>query len=409
MTSAPGPGDGARAWADGAAARFSLGGIRTAEFLALLYTPELAAAVEGLDAVVRDTPAVGTARRGRAGTGPRPAWAPRVFTDALPADLRHRLLVWTELVPARRHGIGRTLTPPDAAANDVYRVLHLHLREDGAPWEAGLLSLYLDMCLAHVVDVHSVLAVCERLTAGAPAEHLERLEEMGARRFGDRGDQGSGPPARGPEHVRLLRLLQRLDRSRTPKDVLPPGDLFGDLLSTARPDLWNGTGTADLLVHLLEPPSTRPSAAWRRRTAGHLAALPDAAATVLGILDLAPSLPEAGPRDRWDTSADHLRPHVQDILHGAVWCADLLPEEAREAAVPVLERTAVFTGTGPGGSRKVRAERAASAAVRVLAGWGGPHGARALARLGAVIEKETLRRVLAAAAASLPAASRGAP
>ncbi|MCK9870312.1 hypothetical protein MRI28_11785 [Nocardiopsis dassonvillei] len=99
----------------------------------------------------------------------------------------------------------------------------------------------------------------------------------------------------------------------------------------------------------------------------------------------------------------YLRPHVHDILTGMLWCVDLLPREQTTWAVQVLEPLAVFTGTGPGGSKQLRAERMATAAVRILDGRGGDQEKQALTRIRAEVTKKTLLKPIDTALAKINA------
>ncbi|MFY7065692.1 hypothetical protein ACOQFV_07505 [Nocardiopsis changdeensis] len=118
------------------------------------------------------------------------------------------------------------------------------------------------------------------------------------------------------------------------------------------------------------------------------------------MLTLIPALP-AAPAESGETHSPYLRPHVHDILTGMLWCVDLLPRESTPWAAQVLERLTVFTGTGPGGSKTLRSERMATAAVRVLGGRGGGQEKQALTRIRAEVTKKTLLKPIDTALAKI--------
>jgi hypothetical protein len=85
---------------------------------------------------------------------------------------------------------------------------------------------------------------------------------------------------------------------------------------------------------------------------------------------------------------------VHNIVNGLVWAVEELVSEEEIWSLPLLERVALFTGTGPGGSKLLRSERTASACVRVLAGRGTDDAVATLARVRARVKKKTLSKTI---------------
>ena len=66
-------------------------------------------------------------------------------------------------------------------------------------------------------------------------------------------------------------------------------------------------------------------------------------------------------REHHESSTAYFLIHVHNIVNGLVWAVREQASEDEAWSLPLLERIAVFTGTGPGGSKLLRSERTASA------------------------------------------------
>ena len=99
-------------------------------------------------------------------------------------------------------------------------------------------------------------------------------------------------------------------------------------------------------------------------------------------------------RGHHGSSTAHFLIHVHNIVNGLVWAVREQASEDDTWPLPLLERLAVFTGTGPGGSKLLRSERTASACVRVLAARVTDEAVATLARVRAKVKKKTLARVI---------------
>ncbi|WP_306367983.1 hypothetical protein [Nocardiopsis sp. CC223A] len=404
MTPTTAPTLQARAWATRIAAdhRFP---DTAPDILARLYVP-------GLPDVVADLHTEISANAEKAYRGPRlsslllEGRGPRTVTDPLDADLRWRALIWSLLITGQRsayHANDDRLLKSD----HLYAAVADHLITTGEPWDRTQVELLLDATLLGLIPLYDCLQICEGAADTALEPHRERIRALRTliyNRFARPVYRAN--PVIGALQIRALHLLLRLGDPRPMDELFVPGDVFGDVLREHHPALHATPGLADLFVHLLTPTGTRPTKAWRRRTTLFLNALDDPASTVRAVLALVPALP-AAPAEKGETHSPYLRPHVHDILTGMVWCADLLPREQTPWVVQVLEPLAVFAGTGLGGSKQLRAERMATAAVRILGGRGTAQDRDALVRIRAEVTKKTLLKTIDSALATSPATTRG--
>ncbi|WP_152486227.1 DUF4132 domain-containing protein [Nocardiopsis lucentensis] len=359
---------------------------RAEEFLARLHEPGLDTAVRDLDTVVRETAA---SLYGGYHDSPLPEdHGPRTVTDRLTSDLSRRLTVWCLLLS--HHDRSRAARDMDLyqAAVLYERTAHHLLRRTA--WEGDTLALLLDTVLLDLVEAPVPVAACEEADEEVSRACLDRLRELRARMHGDMVRESAQIAHMWEWHVRTLRLLLRLGDTRSMADLFAEGDLFGDLLRTRHPDLFTRQGLADLFVHCLVPPGRRPTRAWRRATERRLADVPRAPEAIRDLLDLVPTIPDS---EGWG-GPGHFQEHAHDILTGMVWCAEILPEESTPWAIPVLERLARFTGTGPGTSKQLRSERMASAAVRIIAERGDDRAVAALGRIRGKVRKKTLLKTI---------------
>ena len=120
-----------------------------------------------------------------------------------------------------------------------------------------------------------------------------------------------------------------------------------------------------------------------------MAALPDAQDVVRRLVEAVSRTPRA-ERGHHGSSTAYFLIHVHNIVNGLVWAVREQASEDDTWSLPLLERLAVFTGTGPGGSKLLRSERTASACVRVLAARGTDEAVATLARVRAKVKKKTL-------------------
>ncbi|SHJ63788.1 hypothetical protein SAMN05421803_1083 [Nocardiopsis flavescens] len=395
----------ARAWASRTAAEHGFPD-RAEDILARLHLPGLPEAVTDLHTRVRENAE-------KSYRGPRLApllpegRGPRAVTDPMDADLLGNMHLWCLLVTGQRSAYYAGELPL-LKSDRLYGSLADHLLGASGPWNEARTALLLDATLLGLIPLRSCLRICEALDDAVLEPHLERVRALRtlaytrAARYRTRAN-----PVMDALQIRALALLLRLGDPRPMGEVFPAGDLFGDLLRDEHPGLYATPGLADLFVHLLTPPGTHPGKKWRLRTTGLLNALEDPAATVRALLTLVPGLPGA-PAESGEAQSPYLRPHVHDILNGVVRCVDLLPEASVPWAVQTLEPVAVFTGTGPGGSKLLRAERMATAVVKVLGLRGGEPERDALIRIRAQVTKKTLLRSIDGAIAQI-AAPAGAP
>lgn len=389
----------ARAWASRAVAEYGIRD-RAQDILARLYVPGLPEVAAALHTEI--TASADAARRGpRNAPLPPPGPGIRAITDTLDPELRWSVLLWCRLVAGYRTIY--SADEPQSMPHSLYRSLAGHLKDEAGDWDAARMGLVLEAASQYLLPLEHVLRMCRDAPDAALLPHLELLRVLYVQ-SGDRYALGwtRANPTLDELSTRTAQLLLRLGAPLPLDELFVPGDVFGDVLRHEHPDLCATPGLAGLVAGLLTPPGTHPSKAWRRRTAALLDALEDPGSTVREVLALVPALP-AAPAEKGEAHSPYLRPHVHDILTGMVWCVDLLPRESTPWAALVLERLTVFTGTGPGGSRMLRSERMATAAVRILSRRGGEHERDALTRIRAQVAKKTLLRTIDTALAQTPA------
>ncbi len=269
-------------------------------------------------------------------------------------------------------------------------------------WTAHDLSFLLRCLTEHDDTYYAEAAHRTALTACEPVDdavlrqceqHVRTLH----RRHG--GAEHQGYAAHRRIGARLDRLVERLDgvptgaRERFGADV-------GPLLAAEIPDTMDSPDLAELLALCAQIRTVRPNRRWRDRAAALLAERPSLPGEVRAVLEQVPRL------------ADVLHAHLDDfgftaetpvlLLRGLLWSTAGLPPEQAEWVAPLLGDIACHAGTGPGGSKVVRAERLAVTALDVLGVRGDAAAVAALTRAVATVRKKT---VLAAARRALDAAA----
>ncbi|SIO85559.1 DUF4132 domain-containing protein [Nocardiopsis sp. JB363] len=374
--------------------------VQVEDALGRLYAPGLPDLIEEYDHIVRacapphaGVPGVGW--DGYEGISTMRAGTPvRALIDRCDDELKPRLALW--LAINARH-------PRHAEVDEQDRHLRyfsrIHCRavatlfRAALPWDSALLSLLMHAEARGVVGKDSHIHVCEQVADPVLAPCVEQLEEHRVR-CQERGEElfHYGPDDPWP-HARGLLLLLRLGAPLALDHVLPEGDLFGDLLREREPSLAAHPGLAELFVHLLLPPGPRPTREWREGLQRRLAALPEAEDVVRRLVEVVLRTPRV-EREHHESSTAYFPIHVHNIVNGLVWAVREQASEDEAWSLPLLERIAVFTGTGSGGSKLLRSERTASTCVRVLAARGTDEAVAALARIRAKVKKKTLARVI---------------
>ncbi|WP_017597339.1 DUF4132 domain-containing protein [Nocardiopsis lucentensis] len=365
------------------------------EVLGRLYAPGLPELIEECDRVVQahvsdwvtNSPDQGFERKDSI-TTLRPGTPLREVIDRCDAALRVRLAFWSMLNDChRRH----TEVDERHLQNVYFSATHQRtastLSRMALPWDSALLSLLLYAEAHGVTHQHAPIDVCERVEDDVLAPCTEQLEEYRAR-CQERGDRLFGFKADHLHpHGRALLLLLRLGSPLAVDHVLLEGDQFGDLLREREPSLVTHPGLAELFVHFLVSPSARPTREWCEGLRRRLAALPDAQDVLRRLVEVVPRTPP-------DPGVTYFMFHVHNIVNGLAWAVEELASEDDTWPLPLLERLAVFTGTGPGGSKQLRSERTALACVRVLAARGTDEAVAVLARIRARVKKKTLLKAI---------------
>ncbi|MEV2278783.1 DUF4132 domain-containing protein [Nocardiopsis sp. NPDC049922] len=364
------------------------------EVLGRLYSPGLPELVEECDRIAHaHAPDQGWEGYGRISMFER-GTPLRELVDRCDGGLKVRLVLWfmlnaehprhTEVDGRGRHG---------EYFSRIHRHAGLSLSSMKLPWDSPLLSLLLHAEAHGLTDRHVHVDVCERVEDDVLVPCVEQLNEYRAR-CQERGDTlfGYEPDELHP-HARWLLLLLRLGAPLAVEHLLPEGDLFGDRLREREPSLAACPGLAELFVYLLVPPGSRPSREWREGLRHRLAALPDAENVLSRLVETVLRTPRA-EEGHYGSSSAYFLMHVHNIVNGLVWAVQESSSEDDTWTLPLLERLAVFTGTGPGGSKLLRSERSASACVRILAARGTDEAVAALARIRARVKKKTLLRVI---------------
>lgn len=269
-------------------------------------------------------------------------------------------------------------------------------------WTAHDLSFLL-RCLTEHDDTYyaeaahrTALTACEQVDDAVLRQCEQHVRTL-HRRHG--GAEHQGYAAHRRIGARLDRLVERLDgvptgaRERFGADV-------GPLLAAEIPDTMDSPDLAELLALCAQIRTVRPNRRWRDRAAALLAERPSLPGEVRAVLEQVPRL------------ADVLHAHLDDfgftaetpvlLLRGLLWSTAGLPPEQAEWVAPLLGDIACHAGTGPGGSKVVRAERLAVTALDVLGVRGDAAAVAALTRAVATVRKKT---VLAAARRALDAAA----
>lgn len=352
------------------------------EFLSRLYAPGLPELVEECDRVVhahgRRGPVEHQVSTLRQGT------PLRVLIDRCDDDSKLRLLLWFLLssrTPRRTEDSGRDGGQARCFPSIRDEALATMFRRK-LPWESGLASLLMYAEARGLIHRHVHIDICERMEDHVLAPCVGQLHEYRAR-CQERGEElFTYEPDKPRPHARGLLLLSRLGAPLAFEHLLPEGDPFGDLLRGSEPSLVTHPGLVDLLVHLLTMPGARPAHQWCEGVRNRLAAIPEAEDVVRRVV-------EAVLR-----TSGYFPLHVHNIVNGLPWVVRELACEHETWSLPLLERVAVFTGTGPGGSKLLRSERTASACVRVLAERGTDEAVAGLARIRARLKKKTLLKVI---------------
>lgn len=380
----------AHAWASRIVAEHDIPD-RAQDILARLYMPGLPEVAAALHTeITTSTDAACQSARTALLAPPGPNI--RAITDTLGPDLRWSTLLWCRLVAG--YQTIYFADDPQGLTHSLYRNLAGHLKDEAGDWDSTRMGIVLDAASQYLLPLEHVVQMCQDAPETALRSHLERLRGLHAQ-AGDHYAVGwtRANPTLSEPQIQMAQLLLHLGAPLPLAELFAPGDVFGDVLRHNHPGLCATPGLAGLVAGLLTPPGTRPSQTWRRRTTGLLDALENPASTVREVLTLVPALP-AAPAESGETHSPYLRPHVQDILTGMLWCVDLLPRESTPWAVQVLEPLTVFTGTGPGGSKTLRSERMATAAVRILNGRGDTHARGALVRIRTEVTKKTLLKTI---------------
>lgn len=319
----------------------------------------------------------------------------REVVDRHDGGLRTRLLLWFMLNAVHPRPAA---VDPKGYPSQYFSRFHGHgvrtLTEEDPHWDAPTLSLLL-FAEAHGLvgeDIH--MDVCEQVAddvLGPCVRQLQkyraRCQEQGMHLFGFEHNRPDTPG-------RTLLLLLRLGAHLEAGYVLPEGDPFGDALRALEPGLADHPGLAELFVFLLIPPGARPAPDWREALRTRLAALSDAQDTVRRLIEVVLRTPRAEARHHYAGGRAYFPLHVHNIVNGLVWAVEELAAEPDTWSSPLLERLAVFTGTGPGGSKVLRSERTALACVRVLVARGTDEEVAALARIRARVKKKTLLKMV---------------
>ncbi|WP_017570380.1 DUF4132 domain-containing protein [Nocardiopsis halotolerans] len=386
-------GRGSRAYRDTVPARVE-------EVLGRLYAPGLPELIEECVRVVHTHapphPGIpGQGWNGDRGISTLSVGTPlRDLIDRCDDDLKPRLMLWF-LVNAHY--------PRPIEVDEYDRYLHyfsrIHQRAAftlsrmALPWDSALLSLLLHADAQRLTWSDSHLHVCERVEDHVLAPCVRQLQEYRAR-CQERGRElFRYEPDELQPHTRVLLLLLRLGAPLAVEHLLPEGDPFGDLLREREPSLAAHPGLAELFVYFLVPPGSRPKREWRDGLRRRLAAIPDTEDVLRRVVEVVLRTPRA-EEGHYGSSTAYFLIHVHNIVNGLVWAVRELASEDDTWSLPLLERVALFTGTGPNGSKLLRSERTASACVRILAERGTDEAVAALARVRAKVRKKTLSRVV---------------
>ncbi|NYH55770.1 hypothetical protein HNR06_005359 [Nocardiopsis arvandica] len=364
------------------------------EVLGHLYAPGLPEVIEECDQLMRaHTPDRGW--RGYARISALDTGTPlRALIDRCDDDLKPRLAIWF-LINAQhpRHAEVDERGRHGEYFSHVHHRTAFTLSRMALPWDSALLSLLLHADAQWLTRSHAHLHVCERVEDHVLAPCVRQLQEYRAH-CQERGEElFRREPDEPYPHARVLLLLLRLGAPLAVEHLLPEGDLFGDLLREREPSLAAHPGLAELFVHFLVPPGARPAREWRDGLRRRLAAIPDAENVLRRVVEVVLRTPRV-ERRRGSAHTAYFLIHVHNIVNGLVWAVQEQASEDDTWSPPLLERVAVFTGTGPNGSKLLRSERTASACVRVLAARGTDEAVATLARIRAKVKKKTLSRVI---------------
>lgn len=374
--------------------------VQMEDVLGRLYAPGLPNLIEEYDRVVRacapphaGVPGVGW--DGYKGISTMRKGTPlRDLIDRCDDDLKPRLALWLAINAEHpRH------TEIDEQDRHLHYFSRVHRRaaftlfDAALPWDSALLSLLIHAEARGLVVTDAHIYICDRVEDSVLAPCVEQLQEYRSR-CQDRGEKLFRYEPDDPcPHARGLLLLLRLGAPLAVEHLLPEGDLFGDLLREREPALAAHPGLAELFVHFLVPPGARPDREWREGLRCRLAALPDAEDVVRRLIEVVLRTPRA-EKGHYGASTAHFLIHVHNIVNGLAWAVAELSSEGDTWSLPLLERLAVFSGTGPGGSKLLRSERTASACVRILTARGTDEEVAVLARIRAKVKKKTLSKVI---------------
>jgi hypothetical protein len=314
--------------------------------------------------------------------------------DRCDADLRVRLAIWFML--NSRHPRHTEVDKRQLQREYFSRLNHraaFSVSRMTLPWDSALYSLLMHAEAHGLTHEHEHIHVCDLVADDVLAPCLAQLMEYRAR-CQERGETLFGYEPDDPHpHARGLLLLLQLGAPLAVEHLLPEGDLFGDQLREREPSLITRPGLAELFVYFLVPPGARPTGEWREGLQRRLAALPDAEDVLPRLVETVLRTPRA-EEGHYGSSTAYFLIHVHNIVNGLAWAVEETASEDDTWSLPLLERFAVFTGTGPGGSKLLRSERTASACVRVLAARGTDEAVAALARIRARVKKKTLLKVI---------------
>ncbi|MFC7329946.1 DUF4132 domain-containing protein [Marinactinospora rubrisoli] len=196
-------------------------------------------------------------------------------------------------------------------------------------------------------------------------------------------------------HARVEALIGRLaGGAETAERLFGEDDAFGALLRREAPEALRTPGLGALLQRCGTLSGTRPTKAWRTQVQAVLRDHPDVLAGARAVLAQIPKLPDSAIYVEHEYVSD-ITPHIgsentQLMLRGLLWSLDVAPHAETPWAPALLADVARFTGTGRGGSKVLRGERLATAAIAVLGARGDEAAVAGLARVQAKVVKKTV-------------------
>ncbi|RCV58171.1 DUF4132 domain-containing protein [Marinitenerispora sediminis] len=276
-----------------------------------------------------------------------------------------------------------------------HRAVLAAMARRGLPWTGAQLRAMLRMAEGqgrydyHTAELAKLpIAACERADDVLLAECVAELRALHA-------VLGRSAYADGRRlHARAEALLGRLTASgESAENLFGEDDAFGALLRREAPDALRTPGLAALLQRCGTLSGTRPTKAWRTQVQAVLRDHPDVLAAARAVLAQLPRLPDSaiyvGHEYLSDTT--HIgSENTQLMLRGLLWSLDVAPRAETTWAPALLADVARFAGTGRGGSKVLRAERLATAAVAALGARGDEAAVAGLARVRAKVVKKTV-------------------